>query len=55
MKIVYDIKTMQIISMFEQMTGAHIKDCIMGDPLIFVVHEAEIAKAIGKGGKNVRS
>ena len=53
-KIVYDMEVMQIISMFEQMTGAHVKDCIMGDPVVFVVHEAEIAKAIGKGGKHVR-
>jgi len=54
-KIVYDMQTMQIITMFEQMTGAHVKDCVMGDPVIFIVHEGEIAKAIGKGGSHVRN
>jgi N utilization substance protein A len=54
-KIVYDAQTMQIISMFEQMTGAHVKDCVMGEQVIFIVHEGEIAKAIGKGGSHVRN
>ncbi len=53
-KIVYDMEVMQIIALFERLTGAHVKDCVMGNPLLFVVHEAEIAKAIGKGGQNVR-
>lgn len=54
-KIVYDAEVMQIISMFEQMTRAHVKDCVMGNPVIFIVHEGEIAKAIGKGGQHVRT
>ncbi len=54
-KIVYDAEVMQIISMFERLTGAHVKDCIMGVPVMFVVHDGEIAKAIGKGGQHVRN
>ena len=55
-KIVLDVQSMQMMSMFEQATGAHVKDCISGDDqVIFVVHEGEIAKAIGKGGQHVRS
>jgi len=53
-KIVYDVALMQTISLFEQMSGAQVKDCIAGDPIIFVVNEGEIGKAIGKGGQNVR-
>jgi len=56
MKIVLDIQTMQTMALFEQMTGAHVKDCVFGDDqVIFVIHEGEIAKAIGKGGQHVRS
>lgn len=54
-KIVYDAEVMQVISMFERMTRAQVKDCIMGNPVIFVVEEGEIAKAIGKGGQHVRT
>jgi len=52
---VYDAAVMQIISLFEHLTRAHVKDCMNGNPVIFVVHEGEMAKAIGKGGANVRN
>lgn len=53
-KIVYDVALMQIMSLFEELSGAKVKDCISGDPLVFVVNEGEMGKAIGKGGQNVR-
>jgi N utilization substance protein A len=47
---------MQTIALFEQLTGAHVKDCVPSEEqVIFVVHEGEIAKAIGKGGQHVRN
>lgn len=56
MKIVLDMQAMQTIALFEQLTGAHVKDCIPSDEqVVFVVHEGEIAKAIGRGGHNVRN
>ncbi len=55
-KIVLDMQTMQTIALFEQLTGAHVKDCVMSDEqVIFVVHEGESGKAIGKGGQHVRN
>ena len=55
-KIVLDMQTMQTIALFEQLTGAHVKDCVMGDEqIVFIVHEGEMAKAIGKGGQHVRN
>ncbi len=55
-KIVLDMQAMQTIALFEQLTGAHVKDCISSDEqIIFVVYEGEIAKAIGKGGQHVRN
>jgi len=54
-KIVYDANVMQMMSMFEQMTRAQVKDCVTGNPVLFIVQEGEIAKAIGKGGQHVRN
>ena len=54
-KIVYDIAAMKFMHIFESLTHARLKDCIPGpNQIIFVVHENEIAKAIGRGGVNVR-
>jgi len=56
MRFVLDTKTMQTIALFEQMTGAQVRDCIMGDEqVVFIVQEGEVAKAIGKGGQHVRA
>jgi N utilization substance protein A len=55
-KIVLDMQTMQMIALFEQVTGAHVKDCVSSDEqMIFIVHEGEVGKAVGKGGQHVRS
>lgn len=53
-KITYDINLMKFISLFENITRAKVKDCISGDPLVFVVEPGEIGKAIGKKGSNIR-
>jgi len=55
-KIVLDTQTLQTIAMFEQGTGARVKDCVNADEqIVFVVEEGEMAKAIGKGGQHVRA
>jgi len=49
-------REMQYISLFENMTGAVVRDCIVEDELnriIFVVKEGDTAMAIGKRGRNV--
>jgi N utilization substance protein A len=48
---------MRYIALFESITGASVRDCIIDDELnriIFVVKEGDIGAAIGKGGKNIR-
>jgi len=46
--------TFDIISLFESLTGAKVKDCILKDSILFVVHENEMGKAIGKQGSNIK-
>ena len=52
--IKFDGNTIKIISLFESMTKARVKDCIEEDDIIFfIVHEGQLGQAIGKGGKNI--
>ncbi|MCK4424391.1 NusA-like transcription termination signal-binding factor [Candidatus Bathyarchaeota archaeon] len=47
---------MRYIALFESITGANVKDCIIHEEqgrIIFLVKEGEIGMAIGKGGKNI--
>ncbi len=56
MKVIYDDKLITYMSLFDKVTHASLKDCIIdqNDNPIFVVQPAEISKAIGKGGSNVK-
>jgi|TARA_Y100000310_G_C20702699_1_gene831468 N utilization substance protein A len=53
-KIKFDSELIKLITLFESMTGAKVKDCIANDRLIFIVQENEMGKAIGKNGANIR-
>jgi len=48
---------MRYIALFESITGASVKDCIIDEEkgrIIFVVNEGQIGMAIGKGGRNIK-
>jgi len=48
---------MRYIALFESITGANAKDCIVDEELnrvIFIVKEGDVGMAIGRGGKNIR-
>ena len=53
-KIKFDSEIIKLITLFESMTGAKVKDCIPNDKLMFIVEENEMGKAIGKSGANVK-
>ncbi|MBW3002815.1 NusA-like transcription termination signal-binding factor [Candidatus Woesearchaeota archaeon] len=54
-KIVYDMSAMKFMSLFETITRAKLKDCIIKENLVlFIVHPNEIGKAVGAKGVNVR-
>jgi len=47
---------MRYIALFESITSASVKDCIIDEEqgrIIFVVNEGQVGVAIGKGGKNI--
>lgn len=45
---------MKLITLFESVTGAQVKDCISNEKLIFIIQENDMGKAIGKNGFNVK-
>ena len=45
---------MKLITIFESMSGAKVKDCIVNERLIFIIEENEMGKAIGKNGINIK-
>ena len=53
-RIKYSSDLMKYISLFESVTGAKVRDCIVNEDVIFVVHENEMGRAIGKQGSNIR-
>ena len=53
-RIKYDSDLIKLMTMFESMTGAKVKDCILNENLIFVVEEGEMGKAIGRNGSNIK-
>lgn len=49
-------KEMRYIALFESITSATVKDCIVDDEqnrIIFIIKEGDSGVAIGKGGKNI--
>lgn len=49
---------MRYIALFESITGANVKDCIIDEEqarILFVVSEGQIGVAIGRGGRNIHT
>lgn len=47
-------ESIRYLTLFESLTGASLKDCIVKDEkIVFVVRKGEMGAAIGKGGINI--
>jgi len=54
MKISFDAETLRMHGLFEKVTRARLKDCIIGETsIMFITGAGEAGKAIGKKGANV--
>ena len=53
-RIKYDSESMSLMALFESVTGAKVKDCIVNEKVIFIIEENEMGKAIGKNGANIK-
>ncbi|MCD6575566.1 MAG: NusA-like transcription termination signal-binding factor [Nanoarchaeota archaeon] len=56
-KIKLSIEDIGLITSFENLTGASVKDCIVDkekDKITFIVAEGQAGIAIGKGGMNIK-
>ncbi|MBD3163614.1 NusA-like transcription termination signal-binding factor [Candidatus Woesearchaeota archaeon] len=50
----FDINSLKYISLFESLTGARVKDCIISDNVTFIIEKGNIGLAIGRQGKTLR-
>lgn len=58
MPVVFDTETIRLITLFENLTGSEIRDCLIDDcnnTIYFVVEEGKIGMAIGKDGNSIRN
>jgi len=54
--IKFTSREMRYIALFESITGATVKDCIIDEDLsriIFIIKEGDVGMAIGRRGKNI--
>lgn len=57
MPVTLDTETIRLVTLFENLTGAGVKDCIVDENnhiAYFVIDEGEAGKAIGKNGSIVK-
>ena len=56
MSVRFDMETIRLITIFENITGAPVKDCIVTkDTIYFIIEEGKIGIAIGKNGNSVKN
>lgn len=55
MKITYDTSLIQYINLFESLTKAKIKDCLLyNEQLTFIVQEGNLKKALGQNNAKIK-
>ena len=55
MSVSFDTETIRLITLFENVTGAPVKDCIVDENTVYlVIDEGKVGIAIGKNGNSVK-
>ena len=55
MPITFDTETIRLITLFENITGAPVKDCLIDENTLYlVIDEGKVGIAIGKNGNSVK-
>ena len=52
-KITFDATTLKTMALFEEVTGARLKDFVPSD-MIFIIEAGDMGRAIGKNASNVK-
>lgn len=55
MRVTLDQETIQIMSMFQKLTGCTVVDSIANEELYFVVAEGQFGMAVGKNGSKIKN
>ncbi|MEM5766410.1 MAG: NusA-like transcription termination signal-binding factor [Candidatus Aenigmatarchaeota archaeon] len=56
MTIKFDTETIRIMTLFENLTGVTVRDCLIDENMVYlVVDEEKIGMAIGKNGNSVKN
>ncbi|MCD6476694.1 MAG: NusA-like transcription termination signal-binding factor [Candidatus Aenigmarchaeota archaeon] len=50
----FDAELLKLITVFENITGTEVRDCINSDTLYFLVNPGKLGIAIGKKGKSIK-
>ena len=53
-RVKFDSESMELMALFESLTGANVKDCIANEKIIFIIGENDMGKAIGRNGVNIK-
>ena len=56
MTITFDTETIRLLTLFESMTNAPVRDCFMNNDVVYyIVEESKIGLAIGKNGNSIKN
>ncbi|MEM5836214.1 MAG: NusA-like transcription termination signal-binding factor [Candidatus Aenigmatarchaeota archaeon] len=56
MKIKFDTETIRLMTLFENLTGVTVKDCLIdGNTVYILVDEKNVGMAIGRNGNSVKN
>ena len=57
MTVSFDTDTIRLITLFENLTGTSVRDCLVGENQIvyFIIEEGKAGMAIGKNGYSVKN